>query len=116
MIAVVICRPQGQNDRRTWTIDTWLMSCRVLGRKVEEAMLTEVVKAAEARGVSRLIGTFIPTAKNSMVSDLYARLGFRETTASSDGTRTFELEVAAFERKPLPITLVDGAGKHQDAA
>jgi FkbH-like protein len=57
-------------------IDLWLMSCRVLGRRIEELMLAELLVAAKARGLPRLVGRYIPTPKNGMVRDLYPRLGF----------------------------------------
>src|ERR1700733_10193415 len=57
-------------------IDTWLMSCRVLGRGVEEAMLNIVAQTARRLGARELIGVYHPTAKNDMVREHYSRLGF----------------------------------------
>jgi hypothetical protein len=51
------------------------MSCHVLGRKVEEAILADFAARARAR---RLVGEYAPTAKNALVCDLYPRLGFSE--------------------------------------
>jgi len=59
-------------------IDLWLMSCRVLGRKVEDAIMADLAAQARALGARRLIGEYIPTAKNELVCDLYPRLGFTE--------------------------------------
>lgn len=73
MISVVICR---QADPATWEIDTWLMSCRVLGRNVEAAVLGELMTNAATRGVIRLVGRYYPTDRNSMVRDHYQKLGF----------------------------------------
>ncbi len=106
MIAVVICRPSGANDEYAWNIDTWLMSCRVLGRQVEEAMLTRIVAAARARNIERLIGTYIPTAKNGMVTDHYSRLGFTPLDQSG-GAQRFVLSVNAFEPPVLCFKVVD---------
>lgn len=58
------------------SIDLWLMSCRVLGRKVEDAIMADLAACARALGARRLIGEYIPTAKNELVSELYPRLGF----------------------------------------
>ena len=58
-------------------IDTWLMSCRVLGRQVENATLRVMVEVAKAIGAQSLIGRYIPTDRNGMVSDHYATLGFK---------------------------------------
>jgi FkbH-like protein len=57
-------------------LDTWLMSCRVLGRQVEQATLNVVSEEARRLGVRRIVGEYHPTAKNSMVKDLYPKLGF----------------------------------------
>ncbi|BBZ40919.1 HAD-IIIC family phosphatase [Mycobacterium conspicuum] len=57
-------------------LDTWLMSCRVLGRQVEQATLNVVSEEARRLGVRRIIGEYHPTPKNSMVKDLYPKLGF----------------------------------------
>jgi FkbH-like protein len=73
-------------------IDTWLMSCRVIGRTVENEMLARLCSAALERGATRLNGTFIPTAKNVVVKDVFERLGF--TLLSSDsGTTTWEYDI-----------------------
>lgn len=67
-------------------IDTWLMSCRVLGRRVEESVF-EIIKTQSIRiGGGRLIGKFTPTPKNAMVSDLYCRLGFTKGGEDASGT------------------------------
>jgi FkbH-like protein len=99
MIGVVICRADG-GDR--WDIDTWLMSCRVLGRRVEEAMLAEVVREARRYGIRQLIGTYMPTAKNAMVRDHYAKLGFVTVEESEAGCR-FELAVEDCAIEDLPF-------------
>jgi FkbH-like protein len=73
MISVVICRLA---DRSDWVIDTWLMSCRVLGRNVERMVLREMILQARRRGISRLIGRYIASGRNDLVSEHYAGLGF----------------------------------------
>jgi predicted enzyme involved in methoxymalonyl-ACP biosynthesis len=54
------------------------MSCRVLGRKVEETILADMVTRTRALGARRLIGEYSATAKNGLVRELYPRLGFTE--------------------------------------
>jgi FkbH-like protein len=73
MISVIICRAR---DAVTWEIDTWLMSCRVLGRRVENMVLREIVANARTRGIERLVGIYRPTERNAMVRDHYRKLGF----------------------------------------
>lgn len=58
-------------------VDTWIMSCRVLKRTVEDFVLNEIVAAAKQNGYERLVGEYIPTAKNGLVRDHYQHLGFK---------------------------------------
>jgi FkbH-like protein len=103
MIGIVICRAA---ERGVWTIDTWLMSCRVLGRKVEEAMLAKVVAAASTAGVQRIVGTYIPTAKNGMVAEHYRKLDFRPLDGAGPETR-WELSVSDYTAPTLPMRIDD---------
>jgi FkbH-like protein len=76
VVSVVAVAREGEADAR---IDLWLMSCRVFGRRVEDAILADVAARARALGARRLIGEYAPSAKNALVRDLYPRLGFTET-------------------------------------
>jgi predicted enzyme involved in methoxymalonyl-ACP biosynthesis len=58
-------------------IDTLLMSCRVLGRGVENAVFAAVAAYARLQNASKLRGQYIPTPKNSLVADLYRDQGFK---------------------------------------
>ena len=71
-------------------IENWVMSCRVLKKGVENYTIEKIVEIARARGCSRVVGEYIPTKKNSMVSDLYATLGF-DLTEDDQGNRRFVL-------------------------
>jgi FkbH-like protein len=101
MIAVVVCR-ESDHD---WLIDTWLMSCRVLKRRVEDAMLREVANAAIARGMIGLVGEFIPTARNGLVKDLFAALGFTRSETRADGSELWRLDLTTFQQSELPFTV-----------
>ena len=96
IICVVVCR---LTEPATWTIDTWLMSCRVLGRRVEQMVLREILRNARARGIGRLVGVYRPTERNAMVRDHYAKLGFAALDEDRDGITRWTLgtdaEVAA---------------------
>jgi len=100
MISVVICRATRVGD---WDIDTWLMSCRVLGRGVETMTLRELLEHASERGVKKLVGTFRPTDKNKIVEQHYSKLGFTEVARSADGTTVWELDVAAAKVEACPM-------------
>lgn len=104
MISVVICRLEGD----AWEIDTWLMSCRVLGRRVEEAVLAALVEKARRRGVRRLVGVYIASGRNALVEDHYRRLGFAPIDADAGETSRWELLVADYESRHLPITVRAG--------
>ena len=75
-------------DDRTAFIETWIMSCRVLKRGVEEFIVNQMAHLARTNGFSRLLGEFIPSTKNNMVKDLYAQMGF------SSNSGKWELNVA----------------------
>jgi FkbH-like protein len=103
MISVVICRPGPPHE---WNIDTWLMSCRVLGRKAEHMVLREMLKHAAACGVRKLHGVYIPTERNKLVVDHYAKLGFIRTAEESDGTTRWELLVEGAQPEMAPMTVI----------
>jgi FkbH-like protein len=105
IIAVVIGR---MRDRETVTIDTWLMSCRVLGRQVEVATLNVVAAQARALGAVRLAGEYIPTPKNAMVAEHYAKLGFEIAASAEDGSSLATLDLACFEPRQSFITILEG--------
>lgn len=75
-----------RQDGSTLDIDTWLMSCRVLQRGVEAVVRNALVAQAVARGCDTITGTYVPTDRNGMVSDHYARLGWH--AAGTDGSTT----------------------------
>jgi FkbH-like protein len=106
MIAVIIARPHDQNAS-AWHIDTWLMSCRVLGRQVEQAMLAKLVAEAKNRKIERLIGSYIPTAKNAMVSGHYKKLGFQQLKSSIEGRTHWELKVLDFTTPKVSMRIDD---------
>jgi FkbH-like protein len=78
-------------------INTWLMSCRVLGRQVETATLNLIVGEARRLGATRLIGEYRPTPKNGMVKDHYAKLGFTLLDESELSEKTYFLDLGSFQ-------------------
>ena len=98
----------GQKSGTALVIDTWLMSCRVLKRQVEIEVLNELVRLARRMGCSRLKGLYLPTAKNEMVRDLYAQLGF--TLLKEDKcAREFELAIGSYNAIPTKIKILGRA-------
>jgi len=103
MISVVICRP---GEAGVWDIDTWLMSCRVLGRKVEHMVLREILEHARAAGVHKVTGTYRPTDRNKLVVDHYARLGFEKVMEEGPGLTRWELLVENADPANAPMKVV----------
>ncbi len=100
LVSVVV----GAVDGRTVEIELWLMSCRVLKRDMEVAMLGCLVERARDVGATRLRGWYIPTAKNSIVADHYSRLGFsRVAVDREDGATCWELGVTDYTPRSLHI-------------
>ncbi|HTA37673.1 MAG TPA: HAD-IIIC family phosphatase, partial [Candidatus Acidoferrales bacterium] len=101
MIGVVICREASQD---TWEIDTWLMSCRVLGRRVEQMVLREILAQARERGVLRVLGAYLPTERNALVRDHYRKLGFALLDEDERGASRWELgSNAEIEEAPMEV-------------
>jgi FkbH-like protein len=93
MISVLIGRANGDSGVE---IDTWLMSCRVLGRGVEQAALNLLAAEAARLGATRLIGEYRPTAKNGMVREHYAKLGFEALPPGGTGADRWALALDRF--------------------
>jgi FkbH-like protein len=114
MISVVIF----DVDTDEWSCDTWLMSCRVLGRRVEELVLATIATAATNAGAKRLVGTYLPTKKNSLVAEHFAKLGFTRTSELADGGTTWVLDLDGYAQPELPmqVILTDDLSRVTDAA
>ncbi|TLU70801.1 HAD-IIIC family phosphatase [Lichenicoccus roseus] len=106
IIAVAICRLQGDGVA---VVENWLMSCRVLGRNVEQATLAVIVAQAKASGAQVLAGDYIPSGRNAMVSTLYGRLGFTVGTPAADGGHRAMLDLRDFAVPDAAIAIVEGA-------
>jgi FkbH-like protein len=94
LVGVIVLRA---HDDGAAFVDTWLMSCRVLKRRMEQFMLNVLVEKARIRGWRRVVGEYCPTTKNAMVQDHYARLGFHRIGPY------WELPLDAFTSHPVAI-------------
>ena len=106
LISVVILK---REDADTLFVDTWLMSCRVLKRGVEECLFDSIVKLTLESGCRTLTAEYLPTAKNKMVADFYDRLGMTPT-----GNGRYTLNCADYAMHSTHITL-DGGAEHAQA-
>jgi FkbH-like protein len=86
-------------------IDTWLLSCRAMGRTVEDAMFLDLCALARAQGIRRILGDYIPTKKNPPVAGLYPRLGFTTTETLPGGGQRFELVLSGEPSTQTFVTL-----------
>ncbi len=80
----------GRKDGDRLHIELWLMSCRVLKRNMEFAMMDELVRKCREERISRIIGYYYPTAKNAMVKEFYALQGFTRVSEDNDGSTVWE--------------------------
>tara|TARA_Y100000310_G_scaffold345408_1_gene464655 strand:- start:7019 stop:8584 length:1566 start_codon:yes stop_codon:yes gene_type:complete len=91
-----------QNDY--WEIDTMLMSCRVLGKRVEEEFFGHVLDQLKKQGQKKVIGAYIPTVKNEQVKDFYKKFGFIKQ--ESDNEDVWELDLKVYKHQPLDFITV----------
>lgn len=105
VVSIVIGRIAGQ-DRDELHMELWLMSCRVLKRDMEFAMMDELVKKARAEGIKKLVGYYYPTAKNAMVRDFYALQGFEKVSEDCEGNTIWEFVIDdSYEEKQHVIVV-----------
>ena len=88
LVLVLVGEAQGE----VLDVRAWFMSCRVLGRRMEEFALRLLDRGAADLGCNKIRGHFIPTAKNGLVRPLFGRLGF-ERVGGTDLDEVWELAV-----------------------
>jgi FkbH-like protein len=102
LISVVLAKRESEAVR----IDLWLMSCRVLKREMEYAMLDAIARGSMSAGVKRVYGDYIPTTKNTMVADHYPKLGFT-VSDRSDTSVTWSLDLDTYRSLNKHIRVVE---------
>ena len=95
----------GQIEKKSLHMRLWLMSCRVLKRGMEDAMLDTLVSDAKIKGLESIIGYYYPTLKNGMVKEFYARMGFEKTNEDEQGNTIWELDLSSYEPKNPAIEI-----------
>lgn len=91
VVSVVI----GEMESHTLHIRLWLMSCRVLKRDMEYAMMDTLVDTCKRQGIDTIYGYYYPTAKNAMVKEFYALQGFEKTTEDDAGNAVWKYAIPA---------------------
>ncbi len=95
IVSVVI----GHKNGKVLEMDLWIMSCRVLKRDMEFAMLDRLVECCRDQGIETIRGYYYPTAKNKMVKDLYGRFGFSKLSEDENGNSVWEMPTDGYENK-----------------
>jgi FkbH-like protein len=92
LVGVAITHRQGD----VCEVDTFLLSCRVIGRTVETSLLVTVAEQASSEGAAKLVGQFLPTKKNAPAKDFYPSHGLVCTSEEAGGSR-WELDLASLQ-------------------
>ena len=99
MICAVIC----QRACDEWEIDSWLMSCRVLNRKVEESICNRIARDAIEAGAKKLVGIYRPTPRNNIVARLFEQLAFTPVD-NQDEDQRWLLDLDNFQPFEVPMS------------
>lgn len=106
VVSIVIGRIDGDNNDELH-MELWLMSCRVLKRDMEYAMMDELVEKAQAAGIKKIIGYYYPTAKNAMVKDFYALQGFEKISEDEEGNTVWAFDISGGYSKKQSVIKVN---------
>lgn len=101
IVSVVI----GHKESDVLHLDLWLMSCRVLKRDMEFAMMDQLAEICKQQGIQTIRGYYYPTAKNNMVRELYRDFGFTLVAEDADKNTIWELAVSDYTKKNFVITV-----------
>ncbi len=106
VVSIVIGRIDGEGQDELH-MELWLMSCRVLKRDMEYAMMDELVEKAREHGIKKIYGYYYPTAKNTMVKDFYALQGFTKISEDEEGNSIWEFIVDETYQKKQSVIRVN---------
>jgi FkbH-like protein len=87
------------STQKEWHLDSFLLSCRVIGREVEYAIMSFIISEAQRAGVSRILAEFVPTEKNASIKDFLEQCGFER------GEKYWVYDISKGFKKPASITL-----------
>ena len=85
-----------------YEIDSFLLSCRILGKGIESAFLKTVLTGLRDRGIQSVTAEFIPTAKNAQVAEFYDNCGFTVIEKKEDGTKAYSLDLTTADLNVKP--------------
>jgi FkbH-like protein len=111
LVALIVGEARGEE---LWIVE-WAMSCRVIGRTVEQLVLAELEARAAALGCRELVGEYLPTKKNSLVKDLYGRLGFEKLAEDEAGATRWRRRFDPAAPSTNPFIRVERPGEESSA-
>ncbi|MDE6389684.1 MAG: HAD-IIIC family phosphatase [Lachnospiraceae bacterium] len=101
-------RVTSSSESNVLHLELWLMSCRVLKRDMEYAMMDSVVEACKECGIGTIMGYYYPTAKNAMVKEFYAAMGFKKVREVEDISTVWQFDIPAEYAKKNTVISVNG--------
>lgn len=104
LVSVVIGKISGKELH----IELWLMSCRVLKRDMEYAMMDELVQRCQKAGINQIYGYYYPTVKNGMVKDFYQLQGFGKVSEDEKGNTVWLYSIEENYEKKNKVIYIDG--------
>lgn len=96
----------GKKDGTTLHVELWLMSCRVLKRDMEYAMLDTLVEECHKQGINKIIGYYYPTPKNNMVRNFYQMLGFDNINTDENGNTQWVYNIVIHKPQNTVIKVI----------
>lgn len=104
IVAVII----GRKEEHLLQIELWIMSCRVLKRTMEDAMMDALVDACKAENITAIKGYYYPTAKNKMVSNFFGQQGFKKISDAAGKTEWLFQITDTYQKRNRLITVKGG--------
>lgn len=93
LVSFILGVPLADEANKVINIDTWLMSCRVIGRTVEHFLFNHFLNQAKALGYHKIVGEYLPTKKNALVSKLYDTFGFEKISTFREGHIRYQIDL-----------------------
>ncbi len=110
IISVVLCEPDAEaRESGALRIDTWLMSCRAMGRRVEHLVMNHLVERAQSAGYAELLGEYLPTQKNTPVKALLADFGFAPLPDRGEGWHCLGLTLPPVQSTQVRLLTTENA-------
>lgn len=110
IVGLMIAVPLAE-DPDVWEVDTFLMSCRVIGRRAEDYMLRTLLLAAKSAGRTEVRGIYLPTAKNGLAANIYQAFGFAPDTEYAGPGIAYRWNLVSQEVPELPF--IEAVGERE---